>query len=160
MERKWLVWLVLKKVNHRVRTCGQAEEKTRTRMGSPGTLGGPFLPTWEAQQPPPFLWRMSGGGSGVYWSMSLVTLLPGPVPRSDSLSGGDGLGWVTSSWQDSRRVLSGSLCFPCSPASSRTGRCMSTLKSMVPGRRISMEMALPCGTPGTALCQVGTHLSR
>lgn len=138
--------------------------RLKRRLGPGWTALGhwvaPSSPPGRPSSPLPSCGECRGGGSGVCWSMSLVTLLPGPVPRSDSLSEGDGLGWVTSSWQDSRRVLSGSLCFPCSPASSRTGRCMSTLKSMVLGRRISMEMALPCGTPGTALCQVGTHLSR
>lgn len=59
-----------------------------------------------------------------------------------------------------RGALSGSLCFLSSLASSRTGRCMSTSKSTVQGRRISMEMALPYGIRGTALCQVGRRSYR
>lgn len=53
-----------------------------------------------------------------------------------------------------RGALSSPFCSPSSPASSRTGKCTSTSKSTAQGRRTSMETASPCGTPGTASCQV------
>lgn len=62
---------------------------------------------------------------------------------------------LTAACSKAKGAQSSPLCLSSSLASSRTGRCMSTSKSTAQERRIFMEMASPCGTPGTALCQVG-----
>lgn len=97
----------------------------------------------------------TGSGAAFHWSVALVTLLAILVSRSALWVGQMGLCQVPSSWQGGSWSSSRSFCSASSLASSRTGRCMSTSKFTVQGKRISMEMASPCGTPATAWCQVG-----
>lgn len=102
----------------------------------------------------------TGGGGAFHWSVALVTLLAILVSRIALWVGQMGLCQVPSSWQGGSGSSSRSFFSASSLASSRTGRCMSTSKFTVQGKRISMEMALPCGTPATAWCQVGWCLHR